>query len=647
MALGYGGMPFSKHGLPMRLKITVQRPALFLRAILLVISVCVLFVGMDVERAISSREIRLAQTRTETDNLSRSLAQYTHQILLQAQLALQGLRERLEYEGPQAAISPRLQDWMGQQVRAIPAIEHLIIFDRHGQALIGSIDIEQLSLNISKTDYFQHFQNTPDRSVHIGEPMQCRIDGTWVVTLSIRVDDEQGQFAGLVMATIPVDFFQKFFETFDVGDHGIIALTHNTGDVIARRPADPQLIGINLSDSTLFRQYLPHNIAGSFEYISAIDGVHRLGSYRQIEDYPLVILVSRAWDEVLGDWYREATLHLSVSALLSVLVAVAAALILRQAYRMHRVEARFRVLTDSSGDALTCVALDGTRLYAGPAFTRLTGWSVDECIGRQVSELVHPDDLALVRETQQRCRDKQLDTVCSYRCLCKDGSYRWVEARFTLTEDLEPAPQIIANLRDITGRKELELQLEEANRELAVLASTDTLTGLANRRRLNEMLQLEWRRAVRHKTPLSLVMIDIDHFKAFNDQYGHQAGDICLTRLSAVVRGAAKRPGDLAARFGGEELLLLLPETDISGAQKVAEQVRQTIMALGMPNPGNLAGDGWVTASLGVSCVRPTTGEVVEDGIAALIRCADNALYQAKSEGRNCVKVSTVEVPVI
>ncbi len=314
---------------------------------------------------------------------------------------------------------------------------------------------------------------------------------------------------------------------------------------------------------------------------------------------------------------------------------------------MHRVEARFRVLTDSSGDALTCVALDGTRLYAGPAFTRLTGWSVDECIGRQVSELVHPDDLALVRETQQRCRDKQLDTVCSYRCLCKDGSYRWVEARFTLTEDLEPAPQIIANLRDITGRKELELQLEEANRELAVLASTDTLTGLANRRRLNEMLQLEWRRAVRHKTQLALVMIDIDHFKAFNDQYGHQAGDICLTRLSAVVRGAAKRPGDLAARFGGEELLLLLPETDISGAQKVAEQVRQTIMALGMPNPGNLSGDGWVTASLGVSCVRPTTGEAVEDGIAALIRRADNALYQAKSEGRNCVKVSTVEVPVI
>ncbi len=319
MALGYGGMPFSKHGLPMRLKTTVQRPALFLRAILLVISVCVLFVGMDVERAISSREIRLAQTRTETDNLSRSLAQYTHEILLQGQLALQGLRERLEYEGVHAAVNPRLQDWMRQQVRAIPAIEHLIFFDQHGQALIGSVDLDQLALQNYNTDYFQHFLNVPDRTVHIGKPMRCRIDGTWAVTLSMRVDDARGQFAGLVMAIIPVDFFQKFFETFDVGDHGIIALTHNTGDVIARRPADPQLIGINLSDSALFQQYLPYNIAGSFEYISAIDGVHRLGSYRQIEDYPLVILVSRAWDEVLADWYREATLHLFVSMLLSVL----------------------------------------------------------------------------------------------------------------------------------------------------------------------------------------------------------------------------------------------------------------------------------------------------------------------------------------
>lgn len=181
----------------------------------------------------------------------------------------------------------------------------------------------------------------------------------------------------------------------------------------------------------------------------------------------------------------------------------------------------------------------------------------------------------------------------------------------------------------------LEQSLVGANEKLQLLADTDSLTGLANRRKIEITLQQECGRAMRGKTPLSMVMLDVDHFKAYNDGYGHQAGDVALQKLAQALATGARRPSDLAGRYGGEEFVLLLPETDLAGACLVAERVRAQVEQLHIPHSGATASP-WLTCSLGVSTLMPKDGGAG----AELHKLADAAMYRAKHEGRNCVRAA-------
>ena len=187
-------------------------------------------------------------------------------------------------------------------------------------------------------------------------------------------------------------------------------------------------------------------------------------------------------------------------------------------------------------------------------------------------------------------------------------------------------------------RRRMAEELQDTNSRLAVLASLDGLTGIANRRSFDERFAQEWSRAVRHHKPLALAMIDLDNFKQFNDLYGHLAGDRCLCAVAEALGRHVQRPEDLVARFGGEEFALLLPHTTADGALKVVERIRTAVLDLGIDHLGN----GWnrVTVSIGFSSLTPTAG----DGQSRLIQLADAALYQAKSRGRNRVEsISSIE----
>ena len=186
----------------------------------------------------------------------------------------------------------------------------------------------------------------------------------------------------------------------------------------------------------------------------------------------------------------------------------------------------------------------------------------------------------------------------------------------------------------LAERDRVKAQLETAKEELAQLAATDSLTGLANRRRLDAFLNLEHRRARRVQSSMSMLMLDVDHFKEFNDQYGHQAGDECLRKVASVVSKFGRRPGDLAARYGGEELLILLSPTDAPFAEKTAEAIRAAIQALALPHAGNKDGGGVVTASIGLATFD---GEALPEDPLLLIAKADEMLYEAKRQGRNRV----------
>ncbi|MCT4626464.1 diguanylate cyclase [Halodesulfovibrio sp.] len=183
--------------------------------------------------------------------------------------------------------------------------------------------------------------------------------------------------------------------------------------------------------------------------------------------------------------------------------------------------------------------------------------------------------------------------------------------------------------------EELQQQLEQTNEQLLQLSITDGLTGLMNRREFDTNFTYEWNRAYRSQSPLSLLLIDIDHFKDFNDTYGHTMGDECLVSVAHSLSNAVKRDVDRAARVGGEEFAIILPDTELEGALVVAERVRKEIESLAIPHSASST-SSFITVSVGVASIIPTH----KAGTLTLFQAADAALYKAKDDGRNacCIK---------
>ncbi len=253
----------------------------------------------------------------------------------------------------------------------------------------------------------------------------------------------------------------------------------------------------------------------------------------------------------------------------------------------------------------------------------------------------HPEDRALVTSAVTAAIETGTDFDFMARLCQPDGTLRHVRARGLVRRDAKGAPAaVFGAVVDITQYREAEAALRHANARLDSLAHSDALTGLANRRRFDERLAEEWKRAARDRAPLSLVLIDLDRFKAFNDTYGHQAGDSCLRAMGAVLAGVARRPGDLAARYGGEEFALLLPATDQDGAVTLADAAREALVRLKIAHAGNVDCGGTVTASFGVATAYPAP-DSRDPGWAELLADADLLLYEAKRSGRNRVVAST------
>ncbi len=610
-----------------------------------VVVVCMLLVGFDAWRTWQERSNQIAEDTAETANLARSLAQHAHDTLQAADTVLVGLRHAVETRGLAPEGRADLRDYMAVSIATLPVLHGLFVYDADGHWIVSSTPGAPATLMNSDRDYFRHHRSDPDRGVHVGLPVHSRSDGSWIVTVSRRIDAPDGRFAGLVLATLSVDAMQRFYGRFGVGVQGAISLLSADGVMLARNPALESLIGADLSGSRLFRAIAQRSSdAGSLQYVSPLDGVTRLGSYRTVEGFPLLVVVAHGLGDALADWRADAWYHSGIVLGVAAVLAVLGHRFARQVRRGQKAERRYRLLAEHSSDAIVCVATDGRRLYVSPAFGQMTGWSDRESAAQKWAHFVHPDDRGVVREVGQQLAGGAGQAMAAYRYLCKDGTHLWVEARFVPlpAADGEPA-QFVASIRDITARRLAEDRLAAASEELARQASSDGLTGVANRRRLDEALDLEWRRAARELQPLSLLMIDVDCFKAFNDRHGHQQGDHVLRAVAGAIARSVWRPGDLVARYGGEEFAVLLADTDAFGAAEVAEKVRAAIEDLGIAHDGNLPAR-CVTASIGIatSCPEHQHAGTSHD---TLVAAADAALYGAKRAGRNRMLAAAPLVP--
>jgi diguanylate cyclase (GGDEF)-like protein/PAS domain S-box-containing protein len=299
-------------------------------------------------------------------------------------------------------------------------------------------------------------------------------------------------------------------------------------------------------------------------------------------------------------------------------------------------------ISDNLGTALYTTNHEGTITFTNTAMEFLLGYQQQEMLGRNAHELFHQphakDDHSLCI-CEEVLRTNTTIRSDAYHFVDRTGALFPVEVVCSPLRDHKQTIGTATIFQDISKRREQEEQLQRAQQELISanaslknLASHDGLTGVYNRRSFDEQVERLWRSAARHKQPLALLMVDIDHFKRYNDLFGHLQGDACLRLVAQALQKSCKRPEDFVARYGGEEFAILLPLTGHDDSEHVAQRIQAQIASLAIAHPGNEKNQR-ITLSIGCCTCLPDGGKTVQDFIFA----ADQCLYQAKEEGRNTI----------
>jgi diguanylate cyclase (GGDEF)-like protein/PAS domain S-box-containing protein len=302
-------------------------------------------------------------------------------------------------------------------------------------------------------------------------------------------------------------------------------------------------------------------------------------------------------------------------------------------------ETDFRQLAEQSADVIFRIGPDQIARYVSPSSTVVFGWTPEEMIGLGPHSFVHPDDLPMLIQMAERYGTLESQgEVAVFRMRRKDGTLIWVESNSQLLHDPETGKNgdLIVSMRDVTERKKLEEQL-------LAMAHTDGLTGLANRRAFDAELERAWAETLRTSSQMSLLLLDLDHFKSFNDTYGHQVGDDCLRAVASAIGRAPLEADAFVARYGGEEIAIILPGANAERALIAAECTRRAVQELTVPHRGSPLG-GRVTASIGAATALARIGGTMRMP-EALLASADAALYKAKRNGRNRVDVTLLLAP--
>ena len=600
-------------------------PAAIVTFFALAMSACIF--GVVIWKALDAKATTLERGQISTLNLAHSLAEQASHTIQAVDISMSGIVEFLKYQTP---VPGRFDRYLASTVDALPQIREIGVLGVDGAWQYSSLP-ELPRYSNSDRGYFIYHRDTVGPALKINAPLLSRLTGRTSILLTKRISKQDGSFGGVLVASIDSDYFSSFYSRFQLGSGGAICLIRSDGVILDRWPSVS--IGGDMSKTQLFTHQLKLSSVGYYKTISLFDGQTKYLGYEEASQYPLVVTVARSESDMLASWWRTLRTDALVGAVLLCIIILLAALLpsqFRFRLKTERVlrerETRYRLLADNIADIVILLDGRGLLLYVSPSVEPILGLRANDLLGKSCFDLVHSDDKERVMAaTAQLSKTDSTNTV-AFRMSRVDGSVAWVEINFKLASEWndDDKTKFVGVLRDVTQRKMMEDELTSLNTRLAQLATTDGLTGLSNRRTFDGFLRREYAA----QDILSVLLFDIDHFKGYNDSFGHQAGDECLKAVAKAIADATSNTPGMSARYGGEEFAIILPNVTEANALRVAEAVRLTVRSLGIRNPASRR--GYVTVSIGVSTKSPATLDE-----AMLVGDADLALYEAKRLGRN------------
>lgn len=510
-------------------------------------------------------------------------------------------------------------------------ISQAAILDTRGEFIFSFNPIPP-GINLADRPQFLAHVHRDSGDYFIGSVVKGRISGKSSFHMSRRINKPEGSFGGVASVAIDTAYFSEAFKRLTLEKMQFVLIGRD-GIVRAADAESETLLGKNLKDGTVFQALRERPRFGEYRNRIESKGVPCFVSYRAVGNYPLIVVVSVSEELAMARFYDRRSSYFSMAVFISLVLLGMTALHYRTLRRQDRLsrkvleeKERAENYLEMAGALIIATDLSGRVTLINRRGQEVLGYTEEELLGKDWFETVlQPERREAVKRQYQELIRGELGfkaDLFDTEVLTSDGDYRTISWTNTLVHDLQgDVSGVLSSGVDVTQRRELEQELKR-------LAHTDSLTGVSTRRSFLEAGRREFDLARRYHKPLSLLLMDVDHFKTVNDTYGHAAGDLVLMRLADACR-VNLRSVDLLGRFGGEEFVCLLPETHGDQALVVAERLRQALAGQVVEAD---TGDIRFTVSIGVAEAKGDDASLEE-----MLRVADAAMYVAKKTGRNRV----------